>query len=626
MTAGSDQVNQLTGSRQTALHLAIITLFAGAIFFTNLGSARLWDRDEPRNAGCASEMLQRGDWVVPIFNNELRQQKPVLLYWFMMSAFLVLGETELAARIWSAILGLGTVWMTYGIARRLVNPTVGLLAAMALSTSIMFSVAARAATPDSVLIFFSTLAILLYVLGTFARQRENDPAQRLKTAGCWFPQHYGYVVGMYSAMAMGVLAKGPVGLILPTAIIGMFLLLQRLSPLPAEFWNRQGKLSRLAIGCFRPFAPWHFIKTCWSMRPLTAIALVLIIAGPWYVLVGLKTEGDFLEQFLLGENFGRATTVLENHRGGLWFYPLTLLIGFFPWAIFCFPTLLTIDRQMSQGSKYRTVILFTLCWVLVQISLFTIASTKLPSYVTPCYPALAILVGMTVHSWLTGQTSVARFWYVLAVSGLITAGLIISIGLFYVGQEFLGGDWSVAAIGLIPLLGGLLAVYFAWTDQRFRSVITVSLTSFLFSLTFFGFGTTAVDAHRLTSTVLEPIRQADPAVSVASFQVMESSWVVYSGRPIFELASSNEATGRNLERDRFWQRKPRITPEEFSQLEPGAFYLTTNQHVDELLARLPDHYEVAQTTPFFLKKDVQLVLLQPAHQEKTASERDDQIR
>ena len=390
----SERASRNILSRQTVMHFVVITLFAGSVFFTNLGSAKLWDRDEPRNAGCASEMLQRGDWVVPVFNSELRHQKPVLLYWFIMSAYLVLGETELSARIWSAFLGLGTVWMTYGIARRLVNPTAGLIASMALSTSVMFSVAARAATPDSILIFFSTLAVLLYVLGTFACQRDDDPAQHLKMAGSWFPHQYRYVLGMYAAMAMAVLAKGPVGLILPTAIIGMFLLIQRLPPLPTAYWNRQGRASRLAIACFRPFSPLHFLKTCWSMRPITAIVLVLLIAGPWYVLVGIKTEGDFLNQFLMGENFGRATVVLESHRGGILFYPLTLLIGFFPWAIFCFPTALTIDRQISQGSKYRTAILFALCWIGVQISLFTIASTKLPSYVTPCYPAIGILIGL----------------------------------------------------------------------------------------------------------------------------------------------------------------------------------------------------------------------------------------
>ncbi len=626
MAPNSERASRNNLSRQTVMHFVVITLFAGSVFFTNLGSAKLWDRDEPRNAGCASEMLQRGDWVVPVFNSELRHQKPVLLYWFIMSAYLVLGETELSARIWSALLGLGTVWMTYGIARRLVNPTAGLIASMALSTSVMFSVAARAATPDSILIFFSTLAVLLYVLGTFACQRDDDPAQHLKMAGSWFPHQYRYVLGMYAAMAMAVLAKGPVGLILPTAIIGMFLLIQRLPPLPTAYWNRQGRVSRLAIACFRPFSPLHFLKTCWSMRPITAILSVLLIAGPWYVLVGIKTEGDFLNQFLMGENFGRATVVLESHSGGIWFYPLTLLIGFFPWAIFCFPTALTIDRQMSQGSKYRTAILFALCWIGVQISLFTIASTKLPSYVTPCYPAMGILIGLTVYIWITNKSSVAKIWYVLAVSGLITSGLIISAGLVYVGQEFLNGDLWLMLIGVIPILGGLLAVYFAYTDQRIRSVIAVSLTSLIFSVTLFGFGTTAVDSHRTTSVVLDFLKQSDREIKVASFHTLESSWVVYAKRPIFELAHSANPTGLKLERDRFWKPKPCITPEEFSRLQPTAFYLTTNEHVDELLTRLPANYGIAESTPFFLKKDLQLILLQPGEGEKLAAEQDGELR
>ncbi len=625
MASPPEQISRPNSGRQTVLHFAIITLFAGSVFFTNLGSAKLWDRDEPRNAGCASEMLERGDWVVPVFNNELRHQKPVLLYWFIMSAYLILGETELAARIWSAILGIGTVWITYGIGRRLVNAQAGLLAALALSTSVMFSVAARAATPDSILIFFSALAMLSYVLGTYCRSTKKDGTQ-LKIKGVWFPQHYRYVLGMYAAMAIAVLAKGPVGLILPTAIIGMFLLIQRLPALPADYWNRQGLLSRLVISCVRPFGPIHFLKTCWSMRPLTAIALVLLIAAPWYVMVGLRTEGDFLNLFLLGENFGRATTVLESHQGGIWFYPATLLIGFFPWIIFCFPTLLTLDRQMSRDSKYRPAILFALCWMGVQISLFTLASTKLPSYITPCYPAVGILIGFAVSSWISRSSNVAKIWYVLAVSGLITSGLLIVAGLAYVSHQFLDGDLRLLSIGIIPMVGGIFAVYFAWQDQRLRSTIAVSITSLIFSVSLFGFGTTTVDSHRTTSVVMNRLKQSDEEIKVASFHTLESSWVVYAERPIFELAHTTKPTGLKLERERFWQRKPRITPEEFNRLQPNAFYLTTNEHLEELLSRLPTDYHVAESTPFFLKKELQLILLQPGKNIKTANQTADPLR
>ena len=215
--------------KSAGIHIAFLIAIAVAIFFTSLGQSRLWDRDEPRNAGCAVEMMERGDYVVPIFNDELRHQKPVLLYWLMITAYQVFGVSEFAARFWSAFLGVGTVLLTYGIGRRLFNPNVGLLAGTALASSLMFAVAARAATPDSLLIFFSTLGIYIYIHGTFLSpvSKEDEQRIRLRHDGHWFPQQIRYVIGMNIAFGFAVLAKGPVGLVLPTAIVGMFLLIQR---------------------------------------------------------------------------------------------------------------------------------------------------------------------------------------------------------------------------------------------------------------------------------------------------------------------------------------------------------------------------------------------------------------
>ena len=103
-------------------HQLLLIVVSATVFLTNLGGPPLMDRDEPRNAGCAAEMAARGDWVVPWFNDELREHKPVLLYWLMMSAYAVFGVNEFAARFWSAALAVGTVLMTYHIGRRLFNP------------------------------------------------------------------------------------------------------------------------------------------------------------------------------------------------------------------------------------------------------------------------------------------------------------------------------------------------------------------------------------------------------------------------------------------------------------------------------------------------------------------------
>ena len=244
------------------LHVLILVVISAAMFFTSIGQVRLWDRDEPRNAGCAAEMLERGNYVVPIFNDELRFQKPVMLYWLMMSAYQVFGVNEFAARFWSALLGIGTVLFTYLIARRLFDATTALLAGVILCSSLMFCVAARAATPDSTLIFFSTLAMLIYVMGVFRSAptsegtlNDNMPG----TIGC---------VLLYAVLGLGVLTKGPVAFLIPTAIIGMFLLLVRLPNRPQEE-NHGGIASRITnsiLALVRPFHPVHFLQTCLQMR------------------------------------------------------------------------------------------------------------------------------------------------------------------------------------------------------------------------------------------------------------------------------------------------------------------------------------------------------------------------
>ncbi|HEV3024204.1 MAG TPA: glycosyltransferase family 39 protein, partial [Pirellulales bacterium] len=149
--------------REILRHHLWITLAALAVFFTNLGVPHLWDDDEPKNAECAREMLVRGDWIVPTFNEELRYDKPALLYWLMIAAYRAFGVNEFAARLPSAVLAVVTTLATYHCGRLLFRPRVGLWAGLAISTSVLFVVAGRAATPDSALVCSTTLAMLAFV-------------------------------------------------------------------------------------------------------------------------------------------------------------------------------------------------------------------------------------------------------------------------------------------------------------------------------------------------------------------------------------------------------------------------------------------------------------------------------
>src|SRR5439155_15343069 len=180
--------------------------------------------------------------------------------WCIMASYLGLGVNEFAARLPSALCAMGSALCVYRLGRRLFGPQAGVWAGIALATSLMFVVAGRAATPDSLLIFCSTLALTIYVCGTFRPRFETTPPDappQLVTPNHYFPQHWPTVLSMYAAMGLGVLAKGPVGLLLPTAVIGLFLLIVRLPARSAE--TAPGTIREFAARLFTPFEPLHFL-------------------------------------------------------------------------------------------------------------------------------------------------------------------------------------------------------------------------------------------------------------------------------------------------------------------------------------------------------------------------------
>lgn len=260
--------------------LLAIVLTAGCVFFLGLDRSRLWDQDEGYFATTAAEMYARNDLIVPTFNGKLFGHKPPLMYWGMMAGYRLFGVNELGARFFSAVFGLATALVTWQLGRRLFNDTTGLLAGVIMASSMMFSVVARAATPDSHLTFFAALAFLLWSRDEFPLPHEG-PAVGIRWR-TW--------LAAYVAMAFGVLTKGPIGIFFPMAVIGMYMLCRtnrRELPATASRWER-------IWNAVEPFGPVNFVQTTWRMRPLSALAVLLAVAGPWYLLVGLQTDGEFL--------------------------------------------------------------------------------------------------------------------------------------------------------------------------------------------------------------------------------------------------------------------------------------------------------------------------------------------
>ena len=585
--------------------LLLITAIAGSVFFFNLGSAKLWDRDEPRNAGCAREMMERGNYVTPIFNDELRDAKPVLLYWLIISAYQLLGVSEFAARFWSAMFAMGTVFCTYFMAQRFFNRRVGVFAAIILSTSLMFDVAARAATPDSLLIFFSTAALALFVAYTFPVRVDQgiDPPRG-------FPKQLLMAIGMYGLMGFGVLAKGPIGFLMPTAIIGMYLLIVTLDH------KQQGHRERMSGGVFRfllnvsrPFHPVHFLKTCWAMKLITASIVILAVAGPWYYLVGQQTGGEFLRTFFMKEHLGRSTTSFENHSGGLLYYPMVISIGFFPWSIFALPVGVSIfccRRNLPPS------LVFLFCWVGVQVGVFTIVQTKLPSYVTPCYPALAMVLGYFLHTWVSGEVPIASWITRISFATLCISGLAIVAGMGYASATILDSGYFNSLIGLIPILAGAFA-FGLWHLKssnlyRTRAVYSLLCSATTFSILFFGGVLPNVSKSQEYQKILAHVERGQSDSPLGSFGCLEPTWVFYGKQPIYELVETSQSIARLDDRRENWKPKTRPPLKSFL-IEENGQVITLAKLVPRIESVIGRPLRIIERTPYFLKND-ELVLIQ----------------
>lgn len=448
----------------------LLAVLSSVLFLTSLGSATLFDEDEPKNAVCGVEMFGRGDWIVPTFNEDLRTDKPILIYWLMQLSFHAFGISEFSARFHSAILSIGSTLLVYRLGARLFSTGAGFWAGLVFCTSINVHVVGRAVTPDATLIFCLLTACWLFV--------EAIPHWTLTSQhNFWrgyLPAHWWQMGLVFAALGLAILAKGPVGIVLPTAIVGVFLLtLRQLGDASSyedlsAWYRRWPRQIRLAL------MPARLLEVGLALRPLLGLLIVAAIALPWYIAVGVQTNGAWLVGFLGGHNIDRFLSPMENHSGPIVYYVPVICAGFFPWSVFLGIVLFDVVRQVQRDAVNRPALLFVLIWLTVWIGFFSFAKTKLPNYVLPAYPALALLTGRYLYHWQQAIGRVDLRWYLIGTRILSIAGLATMVGILIASQQLFEGYSAVALVGVIPLLAGGIAYYFAKEGKRFSSVMSLS--------------------------------------------------------------------------------------------------------------------------------------------------------
>lgn len=479
-------------------HYLLLLLVTAGLFLPNLGVPSLWDIDEGCNAEAAREMLESGNWIKPTFNFQLRVDKPPLLYWLQMAAYQLFGINEFSARLPSALAALLTVLLTYELGRRLFDARTALLAGLAAASALLFSGSAHFANPDALLNLFTLLTFFLF----YTSYARGSPL--------WL------VLSGFST-GLAVLAKGPVGLVLPAVVIGLFLI-----------W--EGQLRRLL-----------------DHRILLGLLAFLLVVVPWCILICAETKAEFLSGFIFTHNIGRFRNTMERHSGPFYYYGLALLVGFFPWSVFIGPTLRHAWREANQ-SAFR----FLWCWIAVYFLFFSLSATKLPNYILPTYSAVALMTAAFLERWRQRKIVTGRWAIPISLSCLALAGLGIGIGLFVVGGAIgqplmrgrcLPGLESWAALGAVPLLGAVVACWFYRREERTALVLGFIVMAVLFVGALAGWGSIALDAFKAPRALVQNADALQPTreIRVGCYQYYQPSLVFYCQREMHQMKEEDQA-------------------------------------------------------------------------------------
>ena len=351
------------------------------IFFYGIGDYGLLAKDEPRYAGCALEMLENKNWIIPKFNFQDRFDKPVLFYWLIASAYKILGVSEFSSRVPSVLCAILLVLFTWYTGSKVLGKKTGLLSAMILATSVEYIFLGRRAATDIVLCFFFSSSLYAMYLGYFIKD--------------WKVKIFWTVLsGLFCGLAM--LTKGPIGLVFPLGILTVFLILRK-----------QFDIKHLRV---------YFI--------ISFIALVVSL--PWYLMVHNATNGAFTQAFFFTHNLQRFTSVVGEHPGPIWFYIPVIVAGFMPWTLFFLHGLFNLMRGYKR-KHFNKFILFCLTWAFVIFFFFTFCKTKMATYILLLFPALSLITGYWLN--ILGKKYFQPLKYAfISLLGLLT---FISIVLYF---------------------------------------------------------------------------------------------------------------------------------------------------------------------------------------------------
>lgn len=376
------QVNQIRQSNiLNPVSILILVVVYALLWFGTLNYRHLIPSDEGRYAEIAREMLVTGDWVTPRYNGYKYFEKPPLQIWATATAFNIFGVGDWQARLWTALTGFLTIVFIGFTGARIYCARAGWLAAVALASSPMWVIGGHINSLDMGLSAFLVAALCSLLL---AQTSSNKTYSRNWMWACW------------AFMALATLSKGVIGVAIP----GMVFAVYSITAWDWKIWKR--------------------------LHIISGSILFLAITAPWFVLIAQRNP-EFLEFFFIHEHLQRFTQTAHSRTGPIYFFLPLLLLGFLPWIAQVPGAIAQTWRERNR--EFSSGWLLT-CWFVVILGFFSISQSKLPGYIIPLFPALALIVGSQLDRNLGSSNSLSLPWQLQTSFFVILGG----IGFFFLGE------------------------------------------------------------------------------------------------------------------------------------------------------------------------------------------------
>lgn len=535
-----------------------LLLISSLFLFSFLGSHGLMETSEARYAEISWEMARSGDWTTPRYNFIKHFHKPPLIYWATAASLKLFGENEFAARFPQALFGLGGIMAAFFLGKLLFDTLAGFLSGLALLSTMEYFFISRYLVTDMLLALFVTLSLLFYCRGL------------AKKSNWWL-----FFISLSGAM----LAKGPVGILLPAMIIGLDLVI-------AGKWG-------------------EFFRLGWGK----GLLVVAVICGPWFIWLCWKNPG-LLQYFVFFHTIDRFFSKVHGRPGSIFYFVPVFLIGLLPWT----PLLPSFIKNYfsSNGTLEKRNNRFLAVWVLGPLVFFSLSGSKLVHYLLPIFPATALLTGKMWRDLLIEpeeKRPQIRLSLYLYLAGFLLIGTFLAV--FFIHTQRFSG-W--AQYDLTPLGNTSIFLFFfccAGVAAAWFSIKT-NRAAFFFPIAAMGFLLCCLVAVRSISSV-EPLLSPTPVFvkkikehfrpgdKIIAYKCMLNGLPFYTGERIINVSQPREVL---FEEDQ--EEAGRYVIENESSLKnffgPGKriFLVIKRRHLEEVRGLAGHPLAILSETPSYM--------------------------